>query len=374
MIVQSLRQPCLADFQRTLMFFESHEQVKTLVILLPEGNDWTEQELNTSFALVSKPMIGGVFPQIIIERQCLSQGAVIIGLPQACAVHVLTLSTQLKSEDISTPLVAWYPGDYHQNTLFVVTDGLASGLSCLIEELFNHFGLEINFVGGGAGSLTLVPRPCVITPQGLQQNVAAIAMIDCQSGIGVAHGWQHITEAYRVTESKNNQIISLNWQPALSVYQQVIFEHSQQQLNSDNFFAIAKAYPFGITKLGSELVIRDPITTQQNALVCVGDVPQGSFVHIMHGQTTTLPLAAKAAKEKALQSYPSSQPVELEIFIDCISRVLFLGDCFAEELAFAACDGVPMIGALTLGEIANSGQDYLEFYNKTAVVALISGT
>jgi hypothetical protein len=57
--------------------------------------------------------------------------------------------------------------------------------------------------------------------------------------------------------------------------------------------------------------------------------------------------------------------------IDCISRSLFLGTDFQRELA-AIDDGLPMVGALTLGEIANSGRDFLEFYNKTAVVGLIA--
>jgi hypothetical protein len=46
---------------------------------------------------------------------------------------------------------------------------------------------------------------------------------------------------------------------------------------------------------------------------------------------------------------------------------------FGDELV-AIDDGLPMVGALTLGEIANSGRDFLEFYNKTAVVGLIATT
>ncbi|EQD46615.1 hypothetical protein B1A_14553 [mine drainage metagenome] len=53
--------------------------------------------------------------------------------------------------------------------------------------------------------------------------------------------------------------------------------------------------------------------------------------------------------------------------MDCISRALFLEQDFRQELAVIHSPA-PMLGALTIGEIANSGQDYLEFYNKTAVV------
>ncbi|NOR26157.1 MAG: hypothetical protein GQ542_17575 [Desulforhopalus sp.] len=35
-------------------------------------------------------------------------------------------------------------------TLFVLVDGYATRISSLIEALFNIFGLELNFIGGGA--------------------------------------------------------------------------------------------------------------------------------------------------------------------------------------------------------------------------------
>jgi hypothetical protein len=371
MQIKTLLTSDLTDFYTAAKMFEDDVLVQSIIMFLPEGNQWSDDEINHLCTLVSKPMIGGIFPQIMFEQQCHTTGALLLGTETLLDVHTLAFSSEVTAADVSAQLMDLYPEHQQQNTLLVISDGLASGMTNLIDELFNHFGLDINFIGGGAGSLTLVPKPCVLTNAGLQQGVAAIALLNCQSGIGVAHGWQSINDAYRVTESTGNRVISLNWQPAFEVYTQAIFTHSQQVISPDNFFDIAKAYPLGITKLGAELVIRDPIMTQDGCLVCVGDVPQGSFVHIMNGDPSTLPQAAMLARKKAAQSLGAQQQATFQLFIDCISRVLFLGPAFAHELAYVVQPGLPMVGALTLGEIANSGADYLEFYNKTAVVALM---
>ncbi len=44
---------------------------------------------------------------------------------------------------------------------------------------------------------------------------------------------------------------------------------------------------------------------------------------------------------------------------------------FDDEIDAVFEEGTPLIGALTIGEIANSGTDYLEFYNKTSVVGML---
>jgi hypothetical protein len=63
------------------------------------------------------------------------------------------------------------------------------------------------------------------------------------------------------------------------------------------------------------------------------------------------------------------------LLVDCISRVLFLGPRFGEELQAAhrrlqqaGGPQVPLFGVLSLGEIANNGTYLLEFYNKTFVL------
>ena len=59
------------------------------------------------------------------------------------------------------------------------------------------------------------------------------------------------------------------------------------------------------------------------------------------------------------------------LLIDCISRGLFLGEGFIREIEAVRAGNTPLIGALTLGEIANDGKDYMELYNKTCVVGIL---
>ena len=65
--------------------------------------------------------------------------------------------------------------------------------------------------------------------------------------------------------------------------------------------------------------------------------------------------------------------------IDCISRVLFLGDDFSKELEAVQNEikisGEEFVfsGALTLGEISSYGENRLEFFNKTIVMGMMHG-
>ena len=137
------------------------------------------------------------------------------------------------------------------------------------------------------------------------------------------------------------------------------------------FFSIAKAYPFGIKKLDAEDIVRDPLfKNQNNSLVCVGEVPTDSFVDLLTGNTDSLINSSKIAYERAINSFPDGKEMECVLVIDCISRVLFLEDKIKEELLQTYNNSLHHFGILTLGEIANNGKDYIEFYNKTIVVGI----
>lgn len=349
----------------------SDTQVGTILLLAGDDNAWTPGDVDEHLRNTTKPLLGGIFPRILHEQECLTRGTITIGLP--CLAHITVIeSLSGNDRDFESDLDKAFSTQTieHAKTMFVFVDGFAAHISALIDSLYNQFGLDINYLGGGAGSLSLKAKPCVISNQGLTQDSAVLALTDLLSGIGVAHGWLPISDAFKVTEVEGNVIHSLDWRPAYQVYRETVEAHSGLRFQDDNFFSIAKAYPFGIAKLGAEMVVRDPLMRKGDALVCVGEVARGSYVHILNGNEASLLVAASQARGLA-ESAMGSTPAHGRLFVDCISRVLFLEDRFHHELDAVSDGQLPMVGALTIGEIANSGQDYLEFYNKTAVVGIV---
>ena len=318
-----------------------------------------------------KPVFGGIFSNILYNKEKLEKGTIVAGIHQPVRTAVVS-----DLSNISAAMECAFEWQSLQNkTMFVFMDGLSQNTSALIDSMFNCWGLLPNYIGGGAGSLTSGSKPCIFTEEGLLENAAVFALSDIKSGIGVAHGWKPVAGPLKVTEADYNRIISLNWRPAFEVYRKIVEKISGKSFDNNNFFQLAKEFPFGIAKMSEEMVVRDPIAVDGSELFCVGEVPLNSFVYILKGDKDSLIDGAVKARQLAEESYRKvansreSKPTTT-FFMDCVSRVLFLQSDFDEELE-AVYTGNVLIGALTIGEIANTGKNYIEFYNKTSVVGLL---
>ena len=341
-------------------------KAKGLMILACEQNEYTPKILNPFFRRLSIPVFGGLFPGVIYKDSHHTKGFILVSLDEKPEVHVL--------KDISNSLNAQVMTEFFTdmetiNTIMVFVDGFAQKIGSLIETLFVNFGLEYNYIGGGAGSLSMEPSPCIISNEGLLTDAAVLTGCRLNGGIGVNHGWKSIAGPFKVTGSENSLLVSLDFKSAFEVYSNTIQSYSNEIISKDNFFEIAKKFPFGISKLDSEPIVRDPISVDNyNNIVCVGEVPEGSYVHILHGEPRALISATRQAMEQSMQPFDGKDFNGFHMFIDCISRMLFLEKEFDKELKVVNNPKNPLFGALTIGEIANSKSDYLEFYNKTSVV------
>ncbi|MDO8771002.1 MAG: FIST N-terminal domain-containing protein [Burkholderiaceae bacterium] len=344
--------------------------VKGIMALACESHGTVPDSFDAFLRNLSVPIFGGVFPGLIANSEHLEHGNIVLGLRSALDVYVVP-SLSDAALDYDEWLAKAIPSNTmpEAKTMFVFVDGLAPRIGALIDSLFNTFGLQGNFIGGGAGSLITPNLRCLITAQGVIRDAAVLAIPKLYSQVSVAHGWLPIAGPFEVTGSENNVILTLDWEPALDVYRRALEVTAGFTFD---FAAVAQAHPFGIARLNKEFVVRDPIAVRHDGgLICVGDVPRGSLVHIMNGNVNSLLAAAAQVRTIADANATAASPSSVDIAIDCISRTLFLGEKISSELYSLHHTACPLIGAFTLGEIANSGHEYLEFHNKTVVIATI---
>lgn len=370
MILSATKTTDVSEFASLLAAADRNDAIKSIFVLACDENGYTPTAIDGILNGIQKPVFGGIFPEIIYHCEKWTQGVIVAGLSDTAIVQTIPGLSDMDRDYES--LIEQAAAAPDVRTMLVLVDGLSARITALIDALFAVFGLDYNYIGGGAGSLSFQQAPCLFTNDGLIQDSALLVMLPNKSGVGVSHGWTEIAGPFCVTESDRNIVKTLDWKPAFEVYQEIVNRHSGEHITGENFFEIAKGYPFGIRKLDAEMIVRDPIQVgDDNELICVGEVPCESFVHVLTGSVASLVAAAGDALGLGEQSYDGNPDDQSVLFIDCISRVLFLQNDFLQELNAVYQADRPLIGALTLGEIANNKKDYLEFYNKTSVVAVL---
>ena len=343
------------------------------LLLVAEHSSWDADEFILAADSKGLRFFGGVFPAIISGGNKYEKGVVIKKFPAKIA-PVLHTGLDIPSFEMQNMNHIKANANGKKRTAIVMVDGLSSQIARLLEKLFLIFGDTVNYIGGGAGSLSFIQKPSVFCNQGIFQDAAVIAFIDSDASLGVKHGWEKIYGPLVATKTEKNVIQELNWDNPFDIYKDVILKDSGKHILPDNFFSIAKSYPFGITKEQSEYVVRDPFTVNDKGeLICVGEVIENTVLDILKGDPDTL---INAAKDAALQAVRYGGRFYSGLIIDCVSRALFLESDFIYELEGVSlvlkdnnCD-LDMEGALSLGEISSAGQGYLEFFNKTILISL----
>lgn len=341
--------------------------VDGLLLLATPSVDVTTDGFVSILRSLPVPVCGGLFPQVIADGERHDSGLLAIGLPSEPTITVVSeLSDPDDDLDASLPTAG-------SAAAFVFVDAYADpdGVGSLIDALFRTYSVGLSVVGGGAGRLD-DDGPSLFTADGVIEDAAVMAVVDQPMEIGVRHGWEELAGPFRVTDADGGTIRELDGEPAFDVYQDAIETNAEATLQRDSFFETATAYPFGISRLDGEPIVRDPFAVDGEAISCFGPVPEGEFVTVLSGVPDTLIGAAEQAADAALDDETVAEDAGTLCVFDCISRQLYLEDSFDREVSAIDTDALPMVGALTIGEIANDGTGHLDYYNKTAVVAAVS--
>ncbi|MBP6812530.1 MAG: FIST C-terminal domain-containing protein [Saprospiraceae bacterium] len=315
---------------------------------------------------------GGIFPGLLYGNKAIKTGGIIKKFKAAVAPFCVS--------DISSGQLSGFPhfetiAHVKTGTAIVLLDGLTPNIYRFLEPLNDLLGEKCQFIGGGAGSMSLQQRPCVFNNDGFKADAAVVCVVNKQVHLGVRHGWEQMAGPLVATQTEGNTIIQLNWQPAIEVYNKIVENDCGIKLDHDNFAGIAQGYPFGILREKEDDIVRDPLSISNNgAIVCIGEVPPNTVLHVLIGTPDALLNAARKAMDDCGKNAGFPIAVEGTFVVDCITRTLFLDQQFTEELNIVRENLViktpeqEPYGILSLGEISSYGDGLLELFNKTIVI------
>jgi hypothetical protein len=351
--------------RKTLTEISVDNSIKSLLLFCGDYEKPAPDELCEVLKCNNKPLIGGIFPAIIANGERKQSGFMLIPLDE-------TITTGLfQSQDSTTDIAVLFNKWVNENntaaaSIFCFFDGMWSSKTRFMCELYDYFGPFVNYMGGGAGSLSFKSFPCIFANHRVVENAAVIGLFPHPLKIGVAHGWEPVSEPIKVTEARGNSIVTLNWRPAFEVYSELIKLYSGKILSEKFFFNTSIYYPLGLVQLDSEMIIRVLYSTEDGVLHALDEVPQGEYVRIMNGSSESL---LQSARRALAESELSGNNEESErLCIESISRILYHEDDVSKELELLNRKN-SVNGILSIGQIANPGNTSLKLFNKTIAVA-----
>lgn len=334
-------------------FLENKKNSTTQYILYVTSN--TPIEIN-KLQETSNKIYGAFFPQIVYNNRLYSEGLIAFELDEFSKLHKMN---SIENPDFAEMALK------DAASLVCILDGFSVYNESFLPKLYGKVNLYTNIIGAGAGSLDNNIEGALFSNEGFFNDGALLVEMNSPINIGVRHGWEYLAGPFVATKSEQNRLYTIDYQDAFKLYSKVIKEDCGIELNSQNYLEVTKNYPFGIVKYEGEQIVRDPIKYENGSLVLVGEIKENSIINILKGDKNNLLKAAKSASQEALKN--NCQSI---LLFDCVSRVSFLGKTFDDELQVIAqsTKDANIVGAISLGEIANRGKKFIHFYNKTCVV------
>lgn len=231
------------------------------------------------------------------------------------------------------------------------SQGVRVNGSEVIAGAVSVLGPGIPITGGLAGDYGAFQQTwCLLDDQVSDRMMLAIGLYG--DAVRFAHGsyggWHSFGPARRATRTDGNVLHELDGKPALATYKAYLGDYAKDLPASGLLFPIALlADDHQESGLIRTLLAVDET---DGSLVLAGDIPQDSYVRLMHSSTEALIDGAESAATAAKRMAPGDAPA-LGLLVSCVGRKLVMGDRVEEEVE--AVGGVLGRGCLLAGFYSN---------------------
>lgn len=260
--------------------------------------------------------------------------------------------------------------------LLMLSDGDAPHQEAILAGAYSVVGAGVPLVGGASSPCPGEGRTFQLHGREVLTDAVVAAAIGSAGPLAVAsrHGYTRIDRPMIVTRSVDGTVRTLDDEPAVAVYLNRLGAPAEAYRDPIAFERFAQTRPVGVRRR-TGLELRDVSYGEylrDGWLYSTGDIPEGSMIWLMDGDTESTLTAAGRAAEAAVDGLGGRPALGILAF-DCISRSGLLGvDGMRNEVGRMVAGGgwAPVAGFYTWGEIART-RGVFGFHNQTlALLAL----
>lgn len=345
-----------------------------VLALVSESDKQQVTLLQNCAAELNLPLVGGIFPELIVQSKFCRKGVLLLGLASMPAYLLLGGLSSTGGRDHAVAELAALVDKENghadaEGTLLLMFDGLYGHTATLLVDLYYEIGDLIRYAGINSGSETFQPMPCLFNENECLNDAVLAMFLPQHPGAVLEHGYEISEWSMTASAASNNRIVRIGLEPAFDQYVKIVQSKYGAEVNRENFYQMGVHFPFALVRANGELLIRIPVAVDdEGALFCVGEVPEGSLL--------TVARATESGNNKTASNvaagYAAMNPTE-GLFFYCAGRRMHMGVQGAEdelEQMAIALHGVPLNGALTLGEIGNSSDSGYPLFHNATIVAL----
>lgn len=258
----------------------------------------------------------------------------------------------------------------------VFMDWMDAKIYNYLDKLFSLTNENISILGAGCGRTTM-NNETIITCNGVSKtNGFLILFSEKKMHLGAQHGSLFHHGYYTVKTHNNNTLETINAEPASTFYIKMIQTLFNETVTEENIFEMGLKYPLGLGGTGGEQPLRVPASIQGSHLILAGPIENESVISFMYSKPEQLKIACYNAIQSALTTVDSLSDKEC-FLVECLGRKMLLGTQFDTELTEISrqLEGIKRIyGILSLGEIANNANHYIEYFNEVCALGIFDAT
>lgn len=258
------------------------------------------------------------------------------------------------------------------NTLLVFVNWLDAHIYRYLDKLFSLTHENVTIMGVGCGQIDGVPKAILSRNGKALHDGFLIASSHKHSCIETGHGAKFHDGYFIAHTQDGNHIMTINGENAFEFYANMLKHHFNEELSVENIFEMGLKYPFGISSTLRETPLRIPVSVHEGAIVVSGPIDEDSTLCLMKSTPHELMKASVVALETIKTHCPHLEE-KSSFIIECMGRQSVLGKDFQQELDVIASElqaTQNTFGVLSLGEIANNANQYIEYFNESCVIGL----